>query len=91
MAELQVEVAYAEPRQQFLRTVILASGACVREAIEVSGVLAEFPNIDPRRQRVGIWSRVVALDTLLRNGDRVEIYRDLIADPKQVRRERAKR
>jgi len=88
---LRVEVAYAEPQRQFLRTVTVAPGALVREAIQASGVLAEFPGIDLGRQRVGIWNRIVALDAALRDGDRVEIYRALIADPKQVRRERAKR
>ena len=67
------------------------SGTTVRGAIERSGIAARFPEVQIVRGSVGIFGRTVALDAPLRDGDRVEIYRPLIANPKQARRERAKR
>jgi hypothetical protein len=61
----------------------------VREAIERSGLLAEFPEIDLANNKLGIWNKLAKPDALLRDKDRVEIYRPLIADPKEVRRQRA--
>lgn len=58
-------------------------------AIERSGILQQFPEANPRRDGVGVFGKLVALDSPLRNGDRVEIYRPLIADPKEARRKRA--
>jgi hypothetical protein len=85
---IQVEVAYASTSQQRLVTLALPAGSCVLHAIEQSGLLAEFPEINLATQRVGIFSRPCALDTTLRDQDRVEIYRPLVADPKESRRER---
>ena len=62
----------------------------VRAAIEASGVLNDFPDIELTRNRVGIFSKLAQLDTPLRDGDRVEIYRPLQVDPKEARRRRAK-
>jgi putative ubiquitin-RnfH superfamily antitoxin RatB of RatAB toxin-antitoxin module len=87
--EILVEVAYARPDQQVLIPVRLPPGATVEEAIRRSGVLERFPEIDLTRNKVGIWSKLSKLDTPLRDRDRVEIYRPLIADPKEVRRKRA--
>jgi len=87
--EILVEVAYARPDQQVLIPVRLPAGATVEEAIRRSGVLERFPEIDLTRNKVGIWSKLSKLDTPLRDRDRVEIYRPLIADPKEVRRKRA--
>jgi hypothetical protein len=87
--EILVEVAYARPDQQVLLPVRLPPGATVGEAIRRSGVLERFPEIDLTRNKVGIWSKLSKLDTPLRDRDRVEIYRPLIADPKEVRRKRA--
>jgi len=87
--EILVEVAYARPDQQVLLPVRLPPGATVEEAIRRSGVLERFPEIDLTRNKVGIWSKLSKLDTPLRDRDRVEIYRPLIADPKEVRRKRA--
>lgn len=84
-----VEVAYARPDQQVLIPVRLPPGATVEEAIRRSGVLERFPEIDLTRNKVGIWSKLSKLDSPLRDRDRVEIYRPLIADPKEVRRKRA--
>lgn len=84
---IRVEVAYAQPGRGFLRKLDLAAGSSVAEAIEAW--LAECPGIDLRHCRVGIYGRLVRLDRLLRDGDRVEIYRPLLVDPKQARRLRA--
>lgn len=87
--EISVEVVYARPDQQVILPVQLPAGATVEEAIRRSGILERFPEIDLGRNKVGIWSRLTKLDTPLRDRDRVEIYRPLIADPKEVRRKRA--
>jgi putative ubiquitin-RnfH superfamily antitoxin RatB of RatAB toxin-antitoxin module len=90
LATIAVEVAYAEADRQFLRRIDLAPGATVAQAIEASGVAREFA-IDVGLLAVGIWSKPVARDALLRAGDRVELYRPLKADPKETRRLRARR
>lgn len=84
-----VEVVYAAPERQRLVSVSVPAGARVAEAIAVSGVLQEFPEIDLTSNRVGIFGQLTRLDEVLRDGDRVEIYRPLIADPKEARRKRA--
>ncbi|MDP2716286.1 RnfH family protein [Rheinheimera sp.] len=92
MAEqITVEVAYALPQRQSLLTLSVSRYCTVREAIEQSGILQQFTDIDLDVQKVGIWSRPVKLDELLKAGDRVEIYRPLIADPKDLRRRRAEK
>ena len=87
---LRVEVVYALPERQVVIALETEEGTSVRQAIERSGILQQFPQADPRRNGVGVFGKLVALDTLLREGDRVEIYRPLIADPKAARRERAR-
>ena len=86
---IRVEVVYALPHQQALRMAKLEEGATVEAAIRASGVLDAFPEIDLARNKVGIFSKLVKLDEKVRDRDRVEIYRPLIADPKEVRRKRA--
>lgn len=86
---IRVEVAYAQPGRSILKTLHLAPGSTIGEAIGACGLLAECPQIDMNRNRVGIFGRLAQLDTPLRDGDRVEIYRPLNADPKEVRRLRA--
>jgi len=86
---IKVEVAYARADQQALLEVQVAAGATVREAIEASGVLARFPEIDLARNKVGVFGKITPLDAHLRAGDRVEIYRPLIGDPKEIRKLRA--
>lgn len=88
-ATINVEVVYALPHEQRLLRVRLAEGATVEDAIRQSGVLDAFPDIDLAKNKVGIFSKLVKLDEKLRDKDRVEIYRPLIADPKEVRRKRA--
>ena len=86
----RVEVVYAPAAAQRRYAVDLADGGTVREAIEQSGVLGEYPQINLVRDRVGVYGRLVALDDVLRDGDRVEILRPLVADPKAARRRRAR-
>lgn len=86
---IQVEVVYALPTAQSLLRVALAEGATVEDAIRTSGVLEAFPEIDLAKNKVGIFSKLVKLGDTVRDRDRVEIYRPLIADPKEVRRKRA--
>jgi putative ubiquitin-RnfH superfamily antitoxin RatB of RatAB toxin-antitoxin module len=87
--DIQVEVAYALPEQQVILPIRIKDGATVQQAIEASGMLVKFPDIDLATNKIGIFSKLVKLDTVLREKDRVEIYRSLIADPKEVRRKRA--
>ena len=84
-----VEVAYALPDKQSLVSLEVEKGATLKEAIDASGILDSFEQIDLTKDRVGIFSKFATLDTVLREKDRVEIYRPLIADPKKVRKERA--
>jgi len=86
---MRVEVVYALPHRQQRVQLELAPGSTVREAIRASGLLQRLPQIE--LGRAGVWGRPVSPETRLRDRDRVEIYRPLIADPKEVRRERAAR
>ncbi|HUF79593.1 MAG TPA: RnfH family protein [Burkholderiales bacterium] len=88
---LCVEIVYALPERQALVALEMEEGATVAQAIERSGILLKFPEIALAHGRVGVFGKKVELDALLRDGDRVEIYRPLVADPKEVRRRRAKR
>lgn len=93
MAErpLKVEVVYALREEQVLLALEVETGTTVRQAIERSGILRRFPEINLARARVGVFGRLVQPDAVLRDGDRIEIYRPLIADPKEARRKRATR
>lgn len=87
---VRVEVAYAAPRARAVAIeVTLDPGATVEEAIRRSGILARFPEIDLARNRVGIFGEPARLNDPLRDNDRVEIYRPLVADPREARRQRA--
>ena len=86
--QIQIEVAYARPDQQLLLPLRVAAGSTVAQVIEASGVLAKFPEIDLAQNKVGIFGKLTKLDTVVRERDRIEIYRALIADPKEVRRQR---
>ena len=90
MAEfLQITVAYALPGRDDLRELRVEPGTTIGQAIERSGVLASFPDINLATQAVGIYGKKKTLDTVLREHDRIEIYRPLVADPKEARRRRA--
>lgn len=84
-----VEVAYAKPEQQVILEVRVPADATAQAAIDASGILERFPEIDLEQQKIGIFSRLVALNQRLQPRDRIEIYRHLLADPKAARRERA--
>jgi hypothetical protein len=87
--QIHVEVAYARERTQALLSVKGPHGLCVSDAIERSGLLTRFPEIDLSVNKVGIFGKMVRLDQTLQSGDRVEVYAPLIADPKQARKDRA--
>ena len=86
---ISIEVVYAGPASQEVIALHVREGARLRDAIALSGLLERHPGLDI--SRAGIFGEAVAPDTLLREGDRIEIYRPLIADPKQARRRRAAR
>jgi len=86
---ISVEVAYALPDQQSLLTIEVEPGCTVEQAIRQSGILKMYPDIDLEKNAVGIWNTRKKLDDVLRDRDRVEIYRPLIADPKEVRKKLA--
>jgi putative ubiquitin-RnfH superfamily antitoxin RatB of RatAB toxin-antitoxin module len=86
----RVEVVYATPAAQRRYPLDVEPGTTIRAALERSGVLRDFPQIDLARDRVGIHGRLAGLDDLLGEGDRVEILRPLVADPKTARRRRAR-
>ena len=86
---LSVEVAYARPDVQLVLPLTVSAGTTAAQAIELSGILERFPEIDLSQQKIGIFGKLVSPDTALRTRDRVEIYRGLIADPKAARKQRA--
>lgn len=90
MAEhITIEVAYVEPGRQFLQQLTVPAGASVADALAASTLQRDFPVLDLDAARVGVFSRPATRETALRDGDRVEVYRALIANPKEVRRQRA--
>ncbi|MGX9418801.1 RnfH family protein [Vibrio sp. WJH972] len=86
---IQVEVIYALPDEQRVLALMVDSESSVEDIIQQSGVLAMYPEIDLAKNKVGVFSRNVKLNTTVNNGDRIEIYRPLLADPKEIRRKRA--
>ncbi|XWJ88546.1 RnfH family protein [Phytobacter ursingii] len=89
--KIAVEVAYALPEKQYLLWVTLEEGATIEQAIIASGLLELRTDIDLSHNKVGIYSRLAKLQDVVADGDRIEIYRPLIADPKELRRQRAER
>lgn len=83
---MQVGVAYSEPAQQLWLRIEVPEDSTVQAAIEQSGILRKFPSIDLSTYAVGVFGRVAELDTALKPGDRVEIYRPITADPATVPR-----
>lgn len=86
---IPIEIAYALPDKQYLLSERVPVGTTVKEAIERSELLEEVPDLD--YQKVGIFYKPVPLDTVLQAGDRIEIYRSLIADPKERRRKQVEK
>jgi putative ubiquitin-RnfH superfamily antitoxin RatB of RatAB toxin-antitoxin module len=91
MAEINVQVCFALPNHQSLRTLSMPEGSTLLEAIRQSGLLRDEPLLDLATCKVGIYGKLHEMDTVLRDRDRVEIYRPLIADPKESRRKRAEK
>ncbi|MCO5760339.1 MAG: RnfH family protein [Chromatiaceae bacterium] len=88
-ATIRVEVAYARPEQQALIPVEVPEGATLEQAIVQSRIQEQFPEIQLQTAKVGVFGKLGKLSAILRDGDRVEIYRPLLADPKEVRKQRA--
>lgn len=86
---ITVEVAYATPDEQLILPLTVEPGITVERAIRESGILERFPEIDLQTNKVGVFGKVAKLDAELTDHDRVEIYRPLIADPKEARKKRA--
>ncbi|VAW64862.1 UPF0125 protein RatB [hydrothermal vent metagenome] len=85
---LQVEVACATPEKQLILPLTVDPGTTLEQAVELSGIINHFHEIDLSKNKVGIFGKLSKKTTELKDGDRVEIYRPLIADPKEVRRKR---
>lgn len=86
---IAVEVAYALPDSQVIVPVKVDNDLTIEEIIQQSGILETYPEIDLKNNKVGVFGKLTKLTSTLREGDRIEIYRPLIADPKEVRRKRA--
>ncbi len=86
---INVEVAYAMPEKQIIRVVNVDVGTTIGAAIVQSGIMMDFPDLELEEAKVCIFGKAASMTTVLSNGDRVEIYRPLIADPKEIRRKRA--
>ena len=86
---IAVQVCYAKPDSTILRELQVAAGTTLEQAVRQSGILSEAPEIDLKNGRVGIYGKLRMLDVSLHEHDRIEIYRPLIADPKETRRRRA--
>lgn len=87
--QLTIEVTYPLATRQDVFSVRLPVGSTVRQAIEASDILLKYPEIDLTKNKIGVFAKLVKPDSTLRDRDRIEIYRPLIADPKEVRKQRA--
>ncbi len=86
---LSIEVTYPLPSKQDVYRLSVPQGSTVRDGIVASGILDKYPEIDLEKNKIGVFAKLVKLDNPLRDRDRIEIYRPLIADPKAVRKQRA--
>jgi uncharacterized protein len=89
--DIAVEVVYALPEQAYVVPLKVKKNTTIRQAIESSGILQKCPEIDLNQNKTGIYGSLKDLNTVLRDRDRVEIYRDLKVDPKEARRRRAEK
>ena len=87
--EILIEVAFALPQKQMIIPIKVKIGTTAEEAIIASGIIKKFPEIDLKINQIGIFGKLTQLDHVMRERDRIEIYRPLIADPKEIRRQRA--
>jgi len=88
---IHVQLCYATPTGEILRDLAVDAGTTIEQAIAQSGILDEVPGIDLATQPLGLYGKKKPLDTVLRERDRIEIYRPLLADPKESRRKRAEK
>jgi putative ubiquitin-RnfH superfamily antitoxin RatB of RatAB toxin-antitoxin module len=88
---VRISVCYAQPDDAFLKELEVAPGTTMVAAIAASGLLQARPEVDPATMRVGIFGKLKTPDTLVRDGDRIEVYRPLVADPKSARRKRVQK
>ena len=86
---IHIEVAYATPKEQLIIPLKVPITMTAEQVIEQSEIVKKFPEIDLKQNKIGIFSKPCALNTQLRDGDRIEIYRPLLADPKEIRKRRA--
>ena len=87
--QIAIEVVYALPANQALKCFNVPDGTTIEQAIALSGIIAQFPEIDVAKNKFGIFGQLANAETVLRHQDRIEIYRPLIIDPKEARRKRA--
>ncbi|MDD2864077.1 MAG: RnfH family protein [Methylococcaceae bacterium] len=85
---MNIGVCYAEAERQLWVRLEVPDESTIQEAIELSGVLKQYPQIDLTTQKVGVYGKLAKLDAPIREGDRIEIYRKITADPQQVQRRR---
>ncbi|MDH3948963.1 MAG: RnfH family protein [Gammaproteobacteria bacterium] len=90
-SKILVEVAYAKEHEQVIIPLNVDAGTTLEQAVQLSGILELYPEIDLAQNKTGIFGKIAKADTELREKDRVEIYRALIADPKESRRKRAEK
>jgi putative ubiquitin-RnfH superfamily antitoxin RatB of RatAB toxin-antitoxin module len=91
VAQLAIEVVYGTPTRQEIISCIIEPNTTIEQAILRSGIIEEFPEIDLAVNNVGIWNRAAKLKDIVKDLDRIEIYRPLLADPKEVRKRRAEK
>ena len=89
MTDIEIEVVFALPEKQSLKTLLIAEGATVAEAVAKSGLLEAFPDHGLAQMTLGVWGREVENTRTVRAGDRIEIYRPLKLDPREARRQLA--
>ncbi|WP_416188899.1 RnfH family protein [Neisseria sp. CCUG17229] len=85
---LNIEIVYGLPEKQVLKTMQVAEGTTIRQAALQSGLEKEFPALDLHSAKLGIFGKIAKDDTVLRDKDRIEVYRPLLIDPKEARRQR---
>ncbi len=87
--KINIEMVYALPHEQILLKLQMPQNTTVAEAIKLSGIMEKYPGIDLEKNKLGIYGKLTKADAVLRDKDRIEVYRPLLADPKEVRRKRA--
>jgi len=91
LAQLSIEVVYGTPTRQEIISCQVGPNTTIEQAILSSGIIEEFPEIDLAVNNVGIWNRAAKLTDMVKDLDRIEVYRPLLADPKEVRKRRAEK